>query len=194
MRRRSAPRWCSTCASRPRRCPRTTAGNRCSRPSSSPTARRSSPRVHHRHRHRTASSHGSRHAVEIPPAPARIRAMSYENPPVPHEVNVSRESPLAQFLRLCAGISLCIVIGSALLWLTGGWLARRIPYATEQAMVGSRVFGFDLLDAGDGEAPDAAHARIESYLAELVARLAPRMDLPEGMAPIVHLADSDTPN
>lgn len=120
--------------------------------------------------------------------------MSYENPPVPHEVNVSRESPLAQFLRLCAGIGLCIVIGSALLWLTGGWLARRIPYATEQAMVGSRVIGYDLLDAGDGEAPDAAHARIESYLAELVARLAPRMDLPEGMVPIVHLADSDTPN
>ena len=36
--------------------------------------------------------------------------MSYENPPVPHEVNVSRESPLAQFLRLCAGIGLCMAL------------------------------------------------------------------------------------
>ena len=35
--------------------------------------------------------------------------MSWENPPVPHEVNVSRESVLAEFLRLLAGLSICVL-------------------------------------------------------------------------------------
>lgn len=124
--------------------------------------------------------------------PACDHRMSYENPPVPHEVNVSRESALAQFLRLCAGIGLCIVFASALLWVAGGWLARRIPYSAEQALVGAHAFGFDLLDesaAGGGD-----DARIEAYLQALAARLAAVMDLPEGMAPNVHLARSDLPN
>ena len=33
--------------------------------------------------------------------------MSYENPDVPHEVNVGREDPLVEFVRLLAGIALC---------------------------------------------------------------------------------------
>lgn len=120
--------------------------------------------------------------------------MSYENPPVPHEVNVSRESALAQFLRLCAGIALCVVFASALLWVAGGWLARRIPYSAEQAMVGRHAFGFDLLDDAGTDAGDSDSARIEAYLQALASRLGAVMDLPEGMAPTVHLARSDLPN
>ena len=118
--------------------------------------------------------------------------MSYENPPVPHEVNVSRESAIAQFLRLCAGIAVCIVLASAVLWLAGGWLARRVPYSTERSMVGERVLGLDLLGAADANGPD--HARIEAYLQALAQRLGAVMDLPEGMQPTVHFAEADLPN
>src|SRR5690606_38259905 len=107
--------------------------------------------------------------------------MSYENPPVPHEVNVSRESAIAQFLRLCAGIAVCIVLASAVFWLAGGWLARRVPYSTERSMVGERVLGLDLLGAADTNGPD--HAHIEAYLQALAQRLGAVMDLPEGMQP-----------
>jgi len=34
--------------------------------------------------------------------------VSYENPQVPHEVNVSRESVLSEFVRLATG--LCLVV------------------------------------------------------------------------------------
>lgn len=120
--------------------------------------------------------------------------MSYENPPVPHEVNVSRESAIAQFLRLCAGIALCIGFASAVLWIAGGWLARLVPYSTEQSMVGSRVFGLDLLGGDDADSGTGDHARIEAYLQSLASRLAAVMDLPDGMAPTVHLAEQDLPN
>lgn len=118
--------------------------------------------------------------------------MSYENPPVPHEVNVSRESAIAQFLRLCAGIALCIGLASALLWVAGGWLARLVPYSSERSMVGDRVFGLDLVADAGTDRP--GHARIEAYLQSLAERLGAVMDLPEGMQPTVHFAEADLPN
>lgn len=148
-----------------------------------------------------ASNHGSTRALEAKAGIARSRGaqghvarMSYENPPVPHEVNVSRESTLAQFLRLCAGLAVVIALASAVLWVAGGWLARLVPYSTERSMVGARVFGLDLLGEGDAAGDPADHARIEAYLQSLASRLGAVMELPEGMAPIAHFAEADLPN
>ncbi len=125
--------------------------------------------------------------------------MSYENPQVPHEVNVVRERPLAEFLRLAAGLALVVVLVSAALFLAGGWLARFIPFATEVSWVGDRVVGIDLdatreRGAGEPAAPDARSARIERYLAELTGQLAKHMDLPQAMQVKVHYAPLEVPN
>jgi Zn-dependent protease with chaperone function len=119
--------------------------------------------------------------------------MSYENPRVPHEVNVSRESVMVEFLRLVAGIGLCVAIAAGVLWACGGWLARRIPFTTEVQMVGDRVIGIDLFGAKSSD--DRAKAdEVERYLRERVAALGTRMDLPPGMIVQIHLVDSDTAN
>ena len=76
--------------------------------------------------------------------------MSWENPPVPHEVNVSRESVLAEFLRLLAGLGICVLALAALLYFAGGWLARWVPISTEAAWVGDHVIGLPGLD-GDAD-------------------------------------------
>jgi Zn-dependent protease with chaperone function len=119
--------------------------------------------------------------------------MSYENPPVPHEVNVSRESVLAEFLRLAAGLAICVLALSAFLYLAGGWLARFVPFQTEIDWVGGKVLGIDLL--GTDEPTDATEsAQIQAYLDVLAQRAAATMALPEGMRVRAHLAESDVPN
>lgn len=118
--------------------------------------------------------------------------MSYENPPVPHEVNVSRESVLAEFLRLAAGLCLCVLALSAVLYFAGGWLARLIPYSVESSWVGEHVMGMQVL--GDGALPDAESIRIQSYVQSLTTRVADKMDLPADMTVRAHLSESDTPN
>jgi len=115
--------------------------------------------------------------------------VSYENPQVPHEVNVSRESVPAEFARLALGLGLFVLLAAAVLYFGGGALARLIPYSVEQRWVGDSV-----LAPVEGNAGDAATARVESYLQQLAGDLATHMDLPEGMNPVVHWSDTDVPN
>ncbi|MCC7200886.1 MAG: M48 family metallopeptidase [Gammaproteobacteria bacterium] len=115
--------------------------------------------------------------------------MSYENPQVPHEVNVSRESVLAEFLRLVVGLALVVLTVSAVLYFAGGALARFVPYSAEQRWVGDRVL------APVEPAQDVADAAVvEPYLQQLVDDLARHMDLPGGMRPVVHWSDEAVPN
>jgi predicted Zn-dependent protease len=117
--------------------------------------------------------------------------MEYGNPPVDHEVNVSRESALAEFLRLCAGLAVVFLVLAACLYLAGGWLARRLPFSVEQRIAGDRVLGIEVYES------DVARKKFvqqERYLQVLVDRLAPRMQVPRDMPLKVHLADSDVPN
>jgi predicted Zn-dependent protease len=115
--------------------------------------------------------------------------MTYENPEVPHEVNVSRDNALVEFLRLLAGVGLCVLAIAAVLYLAGGWLARRIPFATERSWVGERVLGIDVAPAAAGE-----RAEIERYLQTLSDELAATMSLPESMGVRVHYAEAGIPN
>ncbi len=121
--------------------------------------------------------------------------MSYENPQVPHEVNVSRDSVLAEFLQLAAGVVVVAVVLAAALYFFGGSAARLVPYSVEREWVGERVLG--PVDVAPGDAAVATGdeaARIRPYLQRLADDLARHMDLPEGMRPVVHWSDSDVPN
>jgi beta-barrel assembly-enhancing protease len=115
--------------------------------------------------------------------------VSYENPQVPHEVNVSRESVLAEFVRLATGLCLVVLAVAAVLYFCGGALARLVPYSAEQRWVGGRVL------APINEPAQAADAaRVRRYLQQLADDLARHMALPAGMRPVVHWSDTDVPN
>jgi Zn-dependent protease with chaperone function len=116
--------------------------------------------------------------------------VSWENPQVPHEVNVARESVLGEFVRLAAGLAVVVVAAAALLWAFGGALARLVPFATERAWVGDRVLG--LPGSALEGAPD--EAAIEPYLQRLADSLARPMELPDGMRIRVHYSSLGTPN
>ena len=115
--------------------------------------------------------------------------MSYENPEVPHHVNVARDNPLIEFARLAAGLAVAVALASAGLFVSGGWLATRIPFAVERRLVGDNVLGFVLtpVTSADGQA-------VERYLQRLVDDLSVRMSLPADMAIRAHYADLDVPN
>lgn len=115
--------------------------------------------------------------------------MTYENPDVPHEVNVSRASPLAEFLRLLGGLAVAALAATLVLYFFGGWIARLIPFSSEQAWVGEAVVGMPV------ESRDAKReAKVDAYLQSLADDLARRMDLPQGMAIRVHYSDVEVPN
>jgi hypothetical protein len=115
--------------------------------------------------------------------------MSYENPQVPHEVNVSRESVLAEFVRLAVGLGIAIVAVTGLLYFGGGALARLIPFGTEAGWVEGRVLA--PLEVTDRSADARA---VGPYLQRLADDLALGMALPAGMRPIVHWSETDVPN
>jgi predicted Zn-dependent protease len=115
--------------------------------------------------------------------------VSYENPDVPHEVNVARENALVDFLRLLAGVGLVALAVTVVLYFTAGWLARLVPFATERSWVGDRVLG---LEVAPSSSPD--RAATETYLRTLSDDLAALMDLPESMVVKVHYTDLRVPN
>jgi len=114
--------------------------------------------------------------------------MSYENPPLPHDVNVSRENPLVEFLRLAAGLAVFVAAAAAVLYFGGSRLARLIPFEMEKNMVGDYVVGIEAPTADD--AGDA----VVSYLQQVTDRLSAQMDLPEAMQLRVHYVDTSVPN
>ena len=116
--------------------------------------------------------------------------MSYENPEVPQEVNVSRGSPVVEFLQLAAGLLLVLAMLGAVLYFLGGRVARLVPFELEQRWVGERVIGFDAV-LRDG---DAGHREVEGYLQRLADGLSATMRLPDAMRVRLHYADVGVPN
>ncbi|MFN2377630.1 MAG: M48 family metallopeptidase [Candidatus Binatia bacterium] len=114
--------------------------------------------------------------------------MSYENPPLPQDVNVSRDHPVGEFLRLAAGLALLVTAASVALYFGAGALARLLPLETERSMVGDRVLGIELPEAGKAGRP------VVTYLQELTERLAGQMDMPEGSSLRVHYIETKVPN
>ncbi len=115
--------------------------------------------------------------------------MSYENPDVPHDVNVSRERPLAEFLRLAAGVALLVGVVSIAAYLGAGWLARLVPFGFEERLAGDAVLGMVVPPVAADE-----DRRVQQYLADLTRDLAASMQLPADMTVRMHWMDADVPN
>ncbi|HEY0974874.1 MAG TPA: M48 family metallopeptidase [Solimonas sp.] len=112
----------------------------------------------------------------------------YENPQLPDDVNVGRENPLTEFLRLAAGLALLALVIGAALYFGGSQLARLIPFETERDWVGER------LAPGSGLPAAPGNAEIRDYLQALTDRLAAQMDLPAGMTLRAHYVDTEIAN
>ena len=119
--------------------------------------------------------------------------MSYENPQVPHDVNVARGSHLLEFLRLGAGVALVFGMAAAVLYFAGGQLARFMPFSWERSWVGERVIGIEAVEPADAKA-DADAAQISEYLQRLTTQLAASMDLPNDMVVQTHYSSMAVPN
>lgn len=120
--------------------------------------------------------------------------MSYENPQVPHEVNVSRENPVTEFLRLAAGLALVVLVISALLYFFGGKAARLVPFSYERSWVGETVVGIPNPNESDASKLPEDHAAIAAYVQRLAQDIAAKSDLPEGMDIRAHFYEMDLPN
>jgi Zn-dependent protease with chaperone function len=96
---------------------------------------------------------------------------------------------VAEVVRLAAGLAVVVALGSAVLFVSGGWLAKRIPFAVEQRWVGDTVLGF--VSRPVTSTDDQA---VERYLQCLVDDLSARMSLPSGMAIRAHYTDLDAAN
>jgi predicted Zn-dependent protease len=106
----------------------------------------------------------------------------YSNPPVPHEVNVSRTHPLLDFARLLGGIAIVAAIALGVLMLAADRLAKYLPYSAE-AGIASRL-----------EATLPAANPTSEYLQSLADRLIARQDWPPEMKVRVHYVDDDMVN
>lgn len=104
-------------------------------------------------------------------------------------INTSANSPLLTFLKLMAGMIVVLFIAAWLLGQAGGYLAGWIPF--EQELRLSKTY-----ESFDEETlqNDSASPELQAYLNDLAERLAPAMQLPEGMTITVHYQDEDVEN
>ena len=61
--------------------------------------------------------------------------MRYENRQPAEGINVTRVHPLKQFMQLAIGALVLVVVLVMLLQVSGGWLAKRIPFSFELAVM-----------------------------------------------------------
>lgn len=111
--------------------------------------------------------------------------MQYENRQPKEGINVTQEHPLKKFFQLAIGAVVLVVILMVFLQVSGGWLAKRVPFGFELMVMEELAVDF-------GENTD--HSQIASYLDDLSQRVASHMDLPEGMELNVHYNSEDVFN
>ncbi len=112
--------------------------------------------------------------------------MKYENRQPAEGINATHEHPLREFAWLVAGAFGTIALAVFLIGLASEWIAPRIPYRYEAALVGSWSLA---------EAPQSDRARAaQEQLQALADRIAARMQLPEGMKVRVGFRDDATVN
>lgn len=111
--------------------------------------------------------------------------MEYHNKLPPEGINTTRVHPLKQFLQLAIGALVLVVALVVILQVSGAFMAKRIPFAFETAIV-------DQLDSPFGNAEQ--HPEMTDYLNDLAQRLSADMNMPEGMSVTVHYDSSDVFN
>ena len=112
--------------------------------------------------------------------------MGYHNPQVPHEVNVSKGSDMAMFVRLSTYLALGAVVCFVLVYFAFRWFAAYIPFRFEQSIAQS-VFSHQTQT-------DEAHKAAQANLQTLADNLTRQMALPADMAIHIHLIDSTEKN
>ncbi len=112
--------------------------------------------------------------------------MAYHNPQVPHEVNVSKSSDMAMFVRLSVQLALGVVACFLIVYFAFRWFAVYIPFSFEQSIAQS-VFS-------QQTQTDEKHKSAQDQLQALADNLARQMVLPADMPVRVHLIDSDEKN
>lgn len=108
--------------------------------------------------------------------------MRYENRLPDEGINVSHEHPIKKFLQLAVGAVVLIVLIVAILQVSGGWLAKQVPFRFELAVM-------EELDIDFGH--KAEFAEVTTYLNDLAQRVSAFMDLPDDMQITVHYNEQD---
>lgn len=115
-------------------------------------------------------------------------AVKYENPPLPEEINYSRENPLKEMAILLAGALLLLVALVVVLSLLAEVLARQVPFEYEQRWAAS------VETALKGESLDERELAVQARLQEMAERIAQLQDFPPEVTLTVHLVDDDMVN
>jgi len=111
--------------------------------------------------------------------------MQYENRQPEEGINVAKDHPLRQFIQLAIGALILVVMLVVFLQVSGAWLAKRIPFSFELAVMQE-------LDVEFGN--KARYPEITAYLNNLAKQMSQHMNLPEGMQITVHYSDQDVFN
>jgi predicted Zn-dependent protease len=118
----------------------------------------------------------------------------YSNPEVPHEVNVSEKHPMADFLRLCAGVVMVVVPLAALVFFGARLFAPSIPFRYETRLNASFSGKNGILHSHFSSACAAEEKEGLQALQSMADRLAGVMALPQEMTVHVHLSGTRDPN
>jgi len=111
--------------------------------------------------------------------------VEYENRQPKEGINITKVHPLKQFIQLAIGALVLVIMLVTVLQISGGWLAKFVPFKFELAVMKE-------LDVEFGDSPD--HPQLTVYLNDLAQRVTPYMDLPESMHVDVHYNSADVFN
>jgi len=111
--------------------------------------------------------------------------MKYQNRQPAEGINVSKHSPVKTFVQLLVATLILVVVLFLLLYVSGAWLAKKIPFRYEQAITDK--IELDLGSSGSNE-------QIVDYLNALAARIEPHMPNPYDVSYTVHYNSGSTFN
>lgn len=114
--------------------------------------------------------------------------MQYENRQPDETVNYSTEHPLKEFAWLVFGLLGVVIVAATVLGFFAGEIAARVPFAVEKDYA-KRITEHWQNKPRDDEAEQARAA-----LRAIAAKLAPAMNLPQGMDVEVHFSPDAIPN
>ncbi len=111
--------------------------------------------------------------------------MQYENRQPTDGINVTKTRPLVQFVQLGVAAAVLIVLLVVVLQVSGGWVAKRVPFSFELRVMQE-------LDVDFGH--NSEHPQMAAYLNELAQKVSLNMELPDTFEFTVHYNNQDVFN
>ena len=111
--------------------------------------------------------------------------MEFENRQPQEGINTVRENPLLVFFKLLVGAIITIVVLVVILQFSGSWIAKKVPFRYELALM-------EKVDIEFGSTDNSAE--LEAYLNDLGVKVAQALSLPETMSIQVHYDSSEVFN